>query len=116
MQIYADAFLNAAPKASPSVADVHFLNRRGGGFASNDSAEVYLLCPQPAESRLSHFSVYHADRVSVSSTQFVGGDWRWCLSDQNGATLVEAGGYPSEAHCREAVAILQARSGRATTA
>jgi uncharacterized protein YegP (UPF0339 family) len=44
------------------------------------------------------------------------GDWHWRLSDQEGAILVEAAGYRSEAHCREAVAILQARSARATVA
>ena len=69
---------------------------------------------QPGESHRCHFAVFRADSVRVTSTRFAGGDWRWRLSDQDGAVLVEAGGYRSEAHCREAVAILQARAARAT--
>ena len=69
---------------------------------------------QPGESHRCHFAVCRADSVSVTSTKFAGGDWRWRLSDQEGAILVQAGGYRSEAHCREAVAILQARAARAT--
>lgn len=69
---------------------------------------------QPGESHRCHFAVFRADSVSVTSTKFAGGDWRWRLSDQEGAILVQAGGYRSEAHCREAVAILQARAARAT--
>ena len=71
---------------------------------------------QTAEFHRCHFSVSRADSIRVTSTKFVGGDWRWRLSDQVGAILVEAGGYRSEAHCREAVAILQARAARATVA
>ena len=69
---------------------------------------------QPGESHRCHFAVFRADSVSVTSTKFAGGDWRWRVSDQEGAILVQAGGYRSEAHCREAVAILQARAARAT--
>ena len=69
---------------------------------------------QPGESHRCHFAVFRADSVSVTSTKFAGGDWRWRLSDQEGAILVQAGGYRSEAHGREAVAILQARAARAT--
>ena len=69
---------------------------------------------QPGESHRCHIAVFRADSVSVTSTKFAGGDWRWRLSDQEGAILVQAGGYRSEAHCREAVAILQARAARAT--
>jgi len=46
--------------------------------------------------------------------RFVGGDWRWRLSDQESTVLAEAGGYRSEAHYCEAVAVLQALAARAT--
>lgn len=54
-----------------------------------------------------HFEVYRADQVRLTATQFSGGDWRWQLLDKAGQILVEAGGYPSEDKCREAVRILQ---------
>lgn len=103
------------PSASPT-SDRYFLNPGARGFASNDGADGQLSQTNPAESGRCHFSVFRADSVSVTSTQFAGGDWRWYLSDQHGAVLVEAGDYHSEAHCREAVAILQARAARATVA
>ena len=81
---------------------------------SNGGPEAGPALVQPGESHRCHFAVFRADSVRVTSTRFAGGDWRWRLSDQDGAVLVEAGGYRSEAHCREAVAILQARAARAT--
>jgi uncharacterized protein YegP (UPF0339 family) len=104
----------AVSSTSQPAADRQFLDQRGPGFASNDGADE--SCTDPSEARQCHFSIFRADKVTVSSTQFAGGDWHWRLSDQEGAILVEAAGYRSEAHCREAVAILQARAARATVA
>jgi uncharacterized protein YegP (UPF0339 family) len=106
--------LSGASTAGPSASNSHFLDRRGRGFASNDRADDQVTRAQLGQSHCCHFSIFRADHVSVTSTQFAGGDWRWRLSDQEGAILVEAGGYRTEAHCREAVATLQARSARAT--
>ena len=71
---------------------------------------------QPGESHRCHFAVFRADSVSVTSTKFAGGDWRWRLSDQEGAILVQAGGYRSEAHCRDPAGSRGARHGRVTHA
>lgn len=95
------------------AADSHFLNRQRHGFASNDATHDQ---PEPGGSDRWHFSIFRADRVSVTSTRFVGGDWRWCLSGPDGAVLAEGGGYRNEAQCRQAVAILQAHAARATLA
>lgn len=56
------------------------------------------------------FEVFRADEVQVSSTQFAGGDWRWRLSDREGKTLVEGGGYRSERACQVAVSLLRDRA------
>lgn len=56
------------------------------------------------------FDVFRADEVQVSSTQFVGGDWRWRLSDSSGETLVEGGGYRSQRACQVAVSLLRDRA------
>lgn len=74
------------------------------------------LAAGPGESGACQFSVFQADSVSVTSTRFVGGDWRWELSDRDGAILAAAEGYRSEALCRDAVSVLQARAARATLA
>ena len=108
--------LSAVPTAGQFAADRHFLDQRGRGYASNDSSEGQSARAEPGESHRSYFSIYRAASVNVTSVLFAGGDWRWRLTDQEGAILVEAGGYRSEAHCRAAVAILRARAGRATVA
>lgn len=64
------------------------------------------LAAKPDRSGPCHFSIFQADRVSITSTQFAGGDWRWELSDRDGAVLVAADGYRTEGQCRDAVAIL----------
>jgi len=94
-----------------AAADRHFLSQSGHGYASND-----LIPIEMAEAGQNHFAVFRVESVSLTSTRFAGGDWRWCLSDPDGTVLVEAGGYRSEAHCRAAVTILQARAARATVA
>jgi len=95
--------------AGQSAADGHFLRHDARGFASNDDPAH----AEPCNSHLCHFSVFRADSISVTSTQFAGGDWRWRLSDHEGVLLVEAGGYPHEAQCRKAVAMLQAHAAHA---
>jgi uncharacterized protein YegP (UPF0339 family) len=59
------------------------------------------------------FEVFRSDEVQVTSTQFVGGDWRWRLADSDGATLVEGSGYPSERACLIAISLLRARASSA---
>lgn len=97
-------------------ADRHFLDQSGPGYASNDQAGGRMILSEIGEAHQGHFTISRVQSTSLTSTQFAGGDWRWRLIDPDGAILVEAGGYRSEAHCREAVAILQARAARATVA
>lgn len=59
------------------------------------------------------FEVYRSDEVQVSSNQFVGGDWRWRLTDAADSTLVEGGGYQSERACLVAVSLLRERANSA---
>lgn len=101
------------PLADQSENDRHCLAPPSPRFASNDSSDGEPSRIQHGESDRCNFAVFRADSVSVTSTQFAGGDWRWQLSDQKGTILAEAGGYRSETHCRETVAILQAHAARA---
>jgi uncharacterized protein YegP (UPF0339 family) len=96
------------------LSDRHFLNSAGPGFASNDGA--IPTEPEISEKGRCRFEVYRTDHVPMTTTLFAGGDWRWRLSEHDGKVLVEAGGYRSERHCREAVTILQARAAFATLA
>lgn len=95
-----------------AAVDRHFLTRAAPGFVSNDGTRP--LEPDISENAQCHFDVYRADDVRMTTTLFAGGDWRWRLSDNDRKILVEAGGYRSEADCREAVTILQARAAFAT--
>lgn len=107
---------SGVPLAGRMAGHSHFPKRQEHGFASDDFECGRAERTAPGEFSRCHFSIFRADSVSVTSTRLAGGDWRWRLSGADGAVLVEAGGYPSEAHCRQAVAILQARAGRATVA
>jgi hypothetical protein len=102
-----------ATRATPG--DERFLNHAGGGYAANDRNADAQASPQPvAQGGQGHFDIFREDEVSVSSTQFVGGGWRWRLSDGAGLIVAEAGDYPSEPQCRAAVAAIQAYAGFAT--
>ncbi len=60
------------------------------------------------------FEVFRTEEVSVSSTQFAGGDWHWRLADAANNTLVEGGGYPSKGACVVAVSYLRDRASSAS--
>ena len=72
-----------------------------------------VVCVQ-SERQQCHFDVYRAERVSLTSVLFSGGDWRWKLSTPSGAILVEGGGYSTQALCRAAIAALRTDAASAT--
>lgn len=53
------------------------------------------------------FDIYCADRVSLTSTLFGGGDWHWRLIATSGEILIDCGGYASRSACRSAVELLR---------
>lgn len=62
----------------------------------------------------SHFDIYRADRVSVTSTLFAGGDWHWRLLSGSGLVLVDCGGYRQQADAAAAVEQLRKEAWSAT--
>ncbi|WP_454796810.1 hypothetical protein [Novosphingobium lindaniclasticum] len=62
----------------------------------------------------SHFDIFRAKSVSVTSTLFAGGDWRWRLVSCVGTVLVECGGYRSQALAAAAVDVLRSEAWSAT--
>ena len=66
------------------------------------------------EDQRCQFRLFHAERVSLTSTQFDGGDWRWQFCSPSGEILSECAGYRSEAECRAAVLRLQNEAAYAT--
>ncbi|MPS67103.1 MULTISPECIES: hypothetical protein [unclassified Novosphingobium] len=62
----------------------------------------------------SHFDIFRAESVSVTSTLFAGGDWRWRLVSCVGTVLVECGGYRSQALAAAAVDLLRSEAWSAT--
>lgn len=75
------------------------------------SGQPGIQVPRPfvrtAESLLCEFKIHREDEVSVTSTQFCGGDWQWQLCSSRGHVLAGAGGFGSERECREAVIMLK---------
>jgi uncharacterized protein YegP (UPF0339 family) len=66
------------------------------------------------EDQRCQFRLFQAERVSLTSTQFDGGDWRWQFCSPSGEILSECVGYRSEAECRAAVLRLQNEAAYAT--
>ncbi|MGX7951426.1 hypothetical protein ACWPM1_02560 [Tsuneonella sp. HG249] len=91
------AVLRAEHAAEARRVD-HRIRTNGAGMAS-------VVAPSADK-----FEIYRAEEVQVTSTQFVGGDWRWRLTDVDNRTLVEGGGYRSERACRVAVSLLRDRA------
>ena len=54
-----------------------------------------------------YFEIYRADEVSLTSTLFGGGDWRWRLCAAVGVVTAQGGGYATELACKSAVASLR---------
>ena len=59
------------------------------------------------EDQRCQFRLFQADRVSLTSTQFDGGDWRWQFCSPSGEIITGSVGYLSEAQCRASVLRLQ---------
>ena len=72
-----------------------------------------LSFPVPANDGRSHFDTYCTERVSLTSTLFGGGDWRWRLISSTGDVLVDCGGYRNQADCLAAVELLRSEAGNA---
>jgi uncharacterized protein YegP (UPF0339 family) len=64
--------------------------------------------------RQMYFEVYRADRVSLTSALFCGGDWRWRFCATDGGVIAGSGGYSSETACLRAVEALRVNAGTAT--
>ena len=94
-----------------AAGENRFLRRDGNSFASNDrgdaTPEEELGVAPDEECR---FEIFRMDQQRMTSTRFSGGDWRWRLVTSGGLVLAKASGYPNEATCRAAVAVLQARA------
>lgn len=57
-----------------------------------------------------YFEIYRANEVSLTSTLFGGGDWRWRLHAAAGVITANGGGYSTESACKSAVAALRGAS------
>ena len=69
--------------------------------------------PAPRDNGRCRFDIYRAERVSVTSSLWAGGDWHWRLSAPSGTVLVDCGGYRDEEECLAAVNSLRTEAGTA---
>lgn len=70
--------------------------------------------PDPVPAREPYFEIYRADRVSLTSILFSGGDWRWRYCAASGEPIAISAGYASEQACTTAVASLRSGAGTAS--
>jgi len=54
-----------------------------------------------------YFEIYRAERVSLTSILFSGGDWRWRFCSASGVPIALSIGYSSEHACAAAVSALR---------
>ena len=102
-------------RQAPAFGGNRFLDLKEGGFAANDPRSAPAAPTRPApQGGNGTFEVFREDEVRVTATRHSGGGWRWRLSDGTGLVVAEAGGYPTEAACRAAVAAIQAHAGLAS--
>ena len=74
---------------------------------ANEGADHNWQGNEPAPEHCCQFRLFQAERVSLTSTQFDGGDWRWQFCSPSGEIITESVGYLSEAQCRASVLRLQ---------
>lgn len=85
--------------------------RLGGGASPRpDATETN---PRPTPLQEPYFEIYRAERVSLTSILFSGGDWRWRFCSPSGRPIAVSAGYPNERECAAAVAALQSGAGAA---
>lgn len=107
--------LDAAP-----TKNLRILPRRPPLMSDSSAAqdvEWLFTAPKRIGRRDCHeFEIFRAEEVSVTSTQFAGGDWRWRLRSGTEDILAHGEGYADERACRAAVAALRINAGSATVA
>lgn len=77
--------------------------------AANDERTVapQIVLFGSSEAGSCHFSTYQAERVSVTSALWSGGDWHWRLTGPSGGVLADCGGYVDEAQCLAVITALR---------
>lgn len=78
-----------------------------------DDERQNLDAPDTQDGAPMYFEIYRAERVSLTSILFSGGDWRWRFCTADGERVAGSAGYASEEACRRAVALLQREAGGA---
>jgi uncharacterized protein YegP (UPF0339 family) len=104
----------AAHPRQRESAGTHFRKLDGGSLAAGPAAVDTESNRQPRSDAPCRFEIYRADEVRLTAIRLSGGDWHWRLSDADGKSLVEAGGYRTEDECREAIHTLRNRAALAT--
>jgi uncharacterized protein YegP (UPF0339 family) len=80
------------------------------GFPRDDPAEAGAYLAPESEP---YFEIYRADRITLTSRLFSGGDWRWRFCSAAGAPIATSVGYASERACETAVRALRRSAGDA---
>lgn len=112
--------------ASMAISEFESPRRDAGELPRDITAALFRIGRSPdaaiADERRSrpepvsepYFEIYHAERVSLTSILFSGGDWRWRFCSASGQSIAVSSGYASVRACAAAVAALRGGAGAAT--
>lgn len=103
------------PRRDAARRRSNFADAMPGLTLRNDVASCADLAPAPpvTDPQRSYFEIYYAERVSLTSILFSGGDWHWRFCSAAGAPIAVSSGYASESACAAAVAALRRDAGAA---
>jgi uncharacterized protein YegP (UPF0339 family) len=87
------------------------IGRPKGAASAAAAAVEEAACPNPDAAP--YFEIYRAERISLTTILFSGGDWRWRFCAASGTPIAVSSGYGSERACLAAVAALRGGAGAA---
>jgi uncharacterized protein YegP (UPF0339 family) len=87
------------------------LGRMGSSRSAAPRADSVEAPLRPRPDAGAYFEIYRAERVSLTSILFSGGDWRWRFCSASGVPIAVSAGYASERACAAAVASLRRGAG-----
>ncbi|MEP9359975.1 DUF1508 domain-containing protein [Sphingomonas sp. KR3-1] len=77
-------------------------------------SELITAQPDVWPDREPYFEIYYAERISLTSILFSGGDWRWRFCSATGEAIASSLGYRSKQTCEAAVTALRKGAGSAS--
>lgn len=100
-------------QTAPSPCDDAAIPLADDNKTAQPAWPITEICRENPVASGCRFSTYRADRVSMTSSLWSGGDWHWCLTGPAGDVLADCGGFRNESECLTVIELLRANAGSA---